>query len=76
MSRADHIRRRVKLVKQQINGNERVILKENASSDDLKSEVTRLKTVLGYDVKPDKRRDRYIATHDFYRGKFVVALED
>jgi hypothetical protein len=65
----------VKLVKQQINGNDHIVLKENASTEDLKAEVARLKTVLGYDVQPDKRRGRYIATHGFFRGKFLVALE-
>lgn len=66
---------RVKLVKQQINGNEHIVLKENASVEDLRAEVNRLKTLLGYDVKPDGRQNRFIATHSFYRGKFFVGLE-
>jgi hypothetical protein len=65
----------VKLVKQQLNGDEQVVLKDNASMEDLKAEVTRLKTLLGYDVHPDKRRGRYIATHNFFSGKFVLMLE-
>jgi hypothetical protein len=69
------MRWRVKLVKQQLNGDEHVVLKENASMEDLKAEVARLTMLLGYDVQPDKRRGRYIATHGFFRGKFVLALE-
>lgn len=65
----------VKLVKRQLNGNEVMVVKENASADDLKTEVVRLRTMLGYDVQPDGRRNRYIATHTFYRGKYVLELE-
>jgi hypothetical protein len=65
----------VKVVKQQINGGERVVLKENATADDLKSEAQRLKKNLGYDIQADKRRGTFIASHSFFRGKFVLSLE-
>lgn len=65
----------VKVVKQQINGGDRVVLKENAMAQDLKAEAMRLKTQFGYDVQHDKRRGTYIASHDFYQGKFVLTLE-
>ena len=64
----------MKVVKQQINGNHRVVLKENATPQDLKAEAQRLKTQLGYDVQHDKRRGTYVASHDFYQGKFVLML--
>ena len=66
---------RVKVVKQQINGGERVVLKENAMAQDLKAEAMRLKTQFGYDVQHDKRRGTYIISHDFYQGKFALTLE-
>jgi hypothetical protein len=66
----------VKLVKQQTNGNERVVLKTDATLEDLRAEATRLKKQLGYTVKPDGRVGRYVATHPFYRGKFVLELEN
>ena len=64
----------VKLVKQQINGNDRVVLKADATADDLKAEATRLKTLLGYEVRHDKRRGTYHASHNFFQGKFVLML--
>jgi hypothetical protein len=69
------ISRRVKLVKQQINGNERVVLKNEATLEDLRMEAKRLKAQLGYQVKQDGRVNRYLATHPFFRGKFVLELE-
>ena len=66
---------RVKVVKQQINGGDRVVLKENAMAQDLKAEAMRLKTLFGYDIQHDKRRGTYIISHDFYQGKFVLMLE-
>jgi hypothetical protein len=65
----------VKLVKQQVNGSERMILKENATLDDLRVEAARLRTKFGYDVQPDGRADRYVASHKFYRGRYFLALE-
>lgn len=65
----------VKLVKRQLNGSERIVLKEEASVDDLRAEADRLRKALGYTVKADERLGRYLATHKFYRGKFVLALE-
>ncbi len=64
----------VKLVKQQINGSEVVVLKANATPDDLKSEAMRLKTLLGYEVRHDRRRGTYHASHDFYQGKYLLML--
>jgi hypothetical protein len=64
----------MKLVKQQINGSDRVVLKENAEAEDLKAEAARLKRELGYDVQHDKRRGNYVLSHDFYRGKFLLLL--
>ncbi len=54
---------RVKLVKQQINGNDRVVLKADATADDLKAEAMRLKSSLGYDVRHDKRRLPHVLDH-------------
>ena len=65
----------MKVVKQQINGGDRVVLKENALAPDLKTEAMRLKTQFGYDVQHDKRRGTYIVSHDFFQGKFVLMLE-
>jgi hypothetical protein len=64
----------VKLVKQQINGNDRVVLKTDATADDLRIEAMRLKTLLGYEVRHDKRRGTYLASHGFYQGKYVLML--
>lgn len=64
----------VKLVKQQLNGDETVVLKEDASVEDLKAEAARLRAEFGYNVQADKRRSRYIATHSFFSGKFALAL--
>jgi hypothetical protein len=63
----------VKLVKQQINGSERVVLKQNATEEDLRAEAARLREVLGYEVKPQGRVE-YTATHPFFRGKFTLSL--
>jgi hypothetical protein len=65
---------RVKVLKQQINGGDRTVLKENATPDDLKSEAMRLKSKLGYQVQHDKRRGTYTVSHPFYQGKFVLLL--
>ena len=65
----------VKVVKQQINGGDRLVLKENALASDLKTEAMRLKAQFGYDVQHDKRRGTYIVSHDFFQGKFVLMLE-
>jgi hypothetical protein len=66
---------RVKVVKQQMNGGDRVVLKENANAEDLKAEAMRLKKSLGSDIQPDKRRGAYLASHSFFRGKFILSLE-
>ncbi|MES2692941.1 MAG: hypothetical protein V4773_05665 [Verrucomicrobiota bacterium] len=65
----------MKLVKHQINGNDHLVLKENASLEDLRAEAERLKTELGYELEADERLGRYIATHKFYKGKYVLSLE-
>ena len=65
----------VKVVKKQLNGGDRVVLKEHATAEDLKAEAMRLKKQFGYDVQHDKRRGVYIASHDFYQGKFALTLE-
>ncbi|MGH7944955.1 MAG: hypothetical protein ACREH8_00435 [Opitutaceae bacterium] len=74
MRKGRRIARPVKVVKQQINGGERVILKENAVPQDLKAEAQRLKTQLGYDIQHDRKRGTYVASHDFFQGKFVLML--
>jgi hypothetical protein len=70
-----HIARVVKVVKKQINGGDRVVLKENALAQDLKAEAMRLKTQLGYVIQHDKKRGAYIMAHDFFQGKFLLMLE-
>ncbi|MEO5961421.1 MAG: hypothetical protein ABIR80_20110 [Opitutaceae bacterium] len=65
----------MKLVKQQINGSDRIVLKENASLEDLRAEATRMENSLGYKVKQDGRLGRYTATHKFFSGKFTLSLE-
>jgi hypothetical protein len=65
----------VKLVKNQVNGNDRTVLKENATPDDLRIEAARLRTTFGYDIQPDGKPDRYIASHPHYRGRYVLCLE-
>ena len=64
----------MKLVKQQINGADRVVLKADATSEDLKAEAARLKAQLGYEVRHDRRRGTYLASHNFFQGKFVLML--
>lgn len=64
----------VKLVKNQINGKEHIVLKENASMEDLRQEADRMRA-LGYDLKAEERLARYVATHKFYQGRFLLALE-
>jgi hypothetical protein len=64
----------VKLVKQQINGNDRIVLKDDATLEDLKLEAQRLKSQLGYDVRHDRRRGAYVASHNFFQGKFLLML--
>lgn len=64
----------MKLVKNQINGKEHIVLKENASMEDLREEAERMRA-LGYDVKAEERLARYTATHKFYQGRFLLALE-
>jgi hypothetical protein len=75
LGRRERIAGRVKVVKKQLNGGDRVVLKEHAMAQDLKVEAMRLKTQFGYDVQHDKRRGAYIASHDFFQGKFVLMLE-
>lgn len=65
----------VKLIKQQVNGREQVVLKENASPDDLRAEAVRLQELYGYHVQPGERAGKYVATHPFFRGKFIISLE-
>ena len=64
----------VKLVKQQLNGDDIVVLKSNAGPEDLEAEAERLKTTLGYQVQRDKRRGGYLASHPFFQGKYVLKL--
>lgn len=65
----------VKLVKRQINGDDHVVLKQNASLEDLRAEASRLHLTLGYQLQADDRGRRYTATHPFYRGRYVLSLE-
>ena len=65
----------MKVVKQQVNGADRIVLKENATVEDLKAEAMRLKKSFGYDIQPDKRRGTYVASHSFFQGKFILSLE-
>ena len=74
MAKQARIPTHVKVLKQQINGEDRVILKENATLEDLKAEAMRLKSKLGYAIQHDKRRGTYTASHDFYQGKFILML--
>lgn len=64
----------MKLIKNQMNGKEHIVLKENASMDDLRAEAERMRA-LGYDLKAEERLARYVATHKFYQGRFLLALE-
>ena len=65
----------MKLVKQQINGNERTVVKDKATAEDLRLEAERLQTKYGYVVQPDGRPGAYVATHRFFGGKYVLSLE-
>ena len=65
----------VKLIKQQVNGSGHVVLKENASPADLRAEASRMQKVYGYEVTPGENAGRYIATHPFFRGKYILSLE-
>jgi hypothetical protein len=51
-----------------------VVLKADATADDLKAEAMRLKSLLGYEVRHDKRRGTYVASHSFFQGKYVLML--
>ena len=65
----------VKLVKNQLNGNDRVVLKDDATADDLRIEAARLRMKFGYDIQPDGGPDKYVATHKYYRGRYMLSLE-
>lgn len=63
------------LTKKQINGNERSVLKRDASIEDIRIEAERLQRQFGYDVKIDPRRGVCQLSHKHYRGVFILALE-
>lgn len=65
----------VKLIKQQTNGRDHMVLKVNASPDDLRAEAMRLQELYGYDIKPGERAGQYLATHPCFHGKFILSLE-
>ena len=65
----------MKLVKQQLNGTECVVLKVPASPADLSAEAARLRSQFGYRVQADERAGRYLATHPFFSGKYLLSLE-
>ena len=64
--------RGVKLVKRQVNGSDQVVLKRDASSEDLHVEAARLQRQLGYHL--ELQNGRYLATHEAYRGEYVLEL--
>lgn len=65
----------LKLVKQQINGNDRLVLKEDATLDDLQAEAKHFERTLGYTVEANGTGASYLLSHPFYRGKFLLRLE-
>jgi hypothetical protein len=65
----------VKLVKHQINGDEHVVLKDDATPDDLRAEADRMHAVLGYEVQSDERLGQFVVSHPFFHGRFVLTLE-
>ena len=62
-------------MKHQINGEEHVVLKEDATPDDLRAEADRMQAVLGYEVQSDERLGQFLVSHPFFQGRFVLALE-
>jgi len=63
------------LVKQQTNGNDRTVLKRDASVEDVQSEVKRLQEQLGYEVTSGQQRGTWLLSHKSYRGEFLLTLE-
>ena len=64
----------MKLVKQQINGDERMVLKAPASVDDLRAEAARLEQKFGYHAEA-RQGGKYLLTHPCFRGEFMLWLE-
>ena len=58
-----------------MNGRDQVVVKADASPADLRAEAERMERVFGYQLKTGERADRVIATHPFFRGKYLLSLE-
>lgn len=63
------------LVKRQTNGSDRVILKRNATIQDVRTEALRLQRELGYELKMDGKGETCQLCHRSYRGEFLLTLE-
>jgi hypothetical protein len=63
------------LVKRQTNGNELIVLKHNASVEDLEAAAANLQLRFGYEVTADRVRGTCKLSHPYYRGEFVLRLE-
>lgn len=63
------------LVKRQTNGNDRIILKRDATTEDVHAEALRLQRELGYELKMDEKGETCQLFHRWYRGEFLLALE-
>jgi hypothetical protein len=62
------------LVKRQTNGKDRIILKRDATIEDVRAEALRLQRELGYELKTDGKGDTRLF-HRSFRGEFLLALE-
>jgi hypothetical protein len=63
------------LVKRQTNGKDRIILKRDATIEDVRAEALRLQRELGYELKMDGKGETCQLVHRSYRGEFLLALE-
>lgn len=63
------------LVKRQTNGKDRIILKRDATIEDVRVEALRLQREFGYVLKMDGKGETCQLFHRSYRGEFLLALE-
>ena len=63
------------LVKRQTNGKDRIILKRDATIQDVRAEALRLQQELGYEVRMDRQGETCELLHRSYRGQFLLTLE-
>lgn len=56
-------------------GNDRIILKRDATTADVRVEALRLQREFGYELKMDGKGEACRLFHRSYRGEFLLTLE-